>query len=148
MSTGPSTPGRSGASRGRSQVSREVRSSSSPGRTGAISGASAMATSFREASAALAARGQRDGGLARDDLLALLVLGPDLQVDEVDVVVLARLAEDAPATGDHVFQSHDGGEAHAELADGAGPGPVGEGLADEAHREHAVGEDAAHAGRL
>ncbi|MEY4479308.1 MAG: hypothetical protein RL276_1613, partial [Bacteroidota bacterium] len=32
------------------------------------------------------ARGQRDRRFARDDLLAALVLGPDLQLDEVDVV--------------------------------------------------------------
>src|SRR5262249_53458501 len=72
-----------------------------------------------------------------------LVLGPDLEIDEMRVV-LARRREHPTAAGDGVLEPHDGGEAHAELADVAGAGPVGHALADEAHREHAVGEPVPH----
>ena len=50
--------------------------------------------------------------------------------------------------GDHVPQPHEPGEAHADLLHRADAEPVRHGLGDEAHGEHAVGEDVAHACRL
>src|SRR5204862_7623450 len=51
----------------------------------------------------------------------------------------------AAAAGHDVLEPHERGEADAELLPPAGAGPVGERLRDDAHREHAVGEHAAHA---
>ena len=70
---------------------------------------------------------------------------PHLELDQVHVV-LRRLANDAPATRHDVLQADQRREPDPELADGAGPRPVRHGLADEAHREHPVREDTAHAG--
>src|SRR6267378_3723440 len=44
--------------------------------------------------------------------------------------------------------AREGSEAHAELLHAAGARPVRDRLRDEAHRQHAVGEHAAHARRL
>src|SRR5439155_21252251 len=87
-----------------------------------------------------------EGRLAGDHLLALLILRPHLELDEAHVVLL-RLRDDAAGAGDGVLESYQRREADAELAHAAGPRPVGEGLADPANRQHAVGEHAAHAGR-
>src|SRR5262244_4259164 len=90
--------------------------------------------------------GQRDRRAAGDDLLAALVLGPHLELDQVHVV-LRRLPDHAAATRHDVLQPDEGREPDPELPDRPRAGPVRHGLADEAHREHAVGEDAAHPGR-
>src|SRR5262249_42332990 len=79
------------------------------------------------------------------DLLALLFRGPHGGLYEAQVVLL-RLRDHATGAGDGVFESDQSGEPHAELAHASGARPVGERLADPAHRQHAVGEDPAHAG--
>src|SRR5712692_9250070 len=99
----------------------------------------------------LPARDQRGGGAPGDDLLALLVLGPDLDVHEVLSLAAflgGPLADDSAAAADDVSEPHEPREPHAELLDRAHAQPVGDRLGDEAHGEHAVGEDVTHAGGL
>src|SRR5262245_34425317 len=93
------------------------------------------------------ARDERGGGLPRDHLLALLVLRPQLEIHEHGAIALLgrALGHYLAAAGDHVAQAHEGGEAHADLADAAHPEPLRHRLGHEAHGEHAVGEDVAHA---
>src|SRR5947208_3181105 len=94
----------------------------------------------------LSARGEGDRHPAGDDLLAALILRPHLELDQVDVV-LRRLGKHAASAGHDVREPHERREADTELPDRARARPVGDGLRDEAHREHAVRKDAAHAGR-
>src|SRR3989442_12625596 len=94
----------------------------------------------------LTPRGESDGRSAGDDLLAALVRCPHLELHQVDVV-LRRLGEDATPAGHDVLEPHERGEADAELPHRARARPVGGCLGDEAHREHAVGENATHASR-
>src|SRR5207253_1345707 len=54
---------------------------------------------------------------------------------------------DAPPAGHDVSEPHERREADTEPPHRARARPVGDGLRDEAHREHAVPKDAAHAGR-
>src|SRR5439155_1241917 len=58
-----------------------------------------------------------------------------------------RLGKHAASAGHDVREPHERREADTELPDRARARPVGDGLRDEAHREHAVRKDAAHAGR-
>src|SRR6266508_4123447 len=97
----------------------------------------------------LPARDQRGGGAPGDDLLALLVLGPNFHVHQILPLAafLGRpLTDDLAAAGDHIPEAHERREPHADLLDRAHAQPVGDRLSDEAHGEHAVGEDIAHAG--
>src|SRR5215467_2131542 len=66
-------------------------------------------------------RGEGGGGLARDHLLALLILRPQLEIHEHGAIALfgRALGHYLAAARDHVAQAHEGREAHADLADGA-----------------------------
>jgi hypothetical protein len=64
--------------------------------------------------------------LARDDLLALLVLRPELEVHQVRPVSVFRraLGDDLATAGDRIAEAHQGREAHAELSHRADAEPV------------------------
>src|SRR5207245_3776950 len=80
------------------------------------------------------------------DHLLVSILLTLLDIKQVDVIY-QQLRKTAASAGHDVLEPHERREADTELPDRARARPVGDGLRDEAHREHAVRKDAAHAGR-
>src|SRR4051812_20784227 len=87
------------------------------------------------------------GGVAGEDLFAVLVGGADDEVDQVLAVLLAH-GLDHGGGRQVVTGPHLGGEPAAEAGQPAVADEVGEHVAGHAHGEHAVGEHARIAGDL
>src|SRR6185312_10937520 len=86
------------------------------------------------------ALGRGDRGVALQRVLAVLVGALDLEVDQLLAVLLA-LAGDLARERDHVSHPGDRREARAEPANAVAWRVAGHQPAEEAHRQHAVGED-------